>query len=68
METLVRDVRYAARSLARSPGLVAVLVLCLGLGIGVNATMFGVFNATVLRGPSGRDVGRVVQIEPGNGD
>jgi hypothetical protein len=53
METFVRDVRYAARSLKASPGLMFVLVACLGWGIGVNTTMFSVFNATVLRGAVG---------------
>jgi putative ABC transport system permease protein len=64
----VRDVRYAARTLARSPGLVIVTVLCLGLGIGVNATIFNLFNAAVLQEPTAREPQRLVRIEPGNSD
>jgi putative ABC transport system permease protein len=67
-DSLVRDVRYALRTLRKTPGLVALVVLCLGLGIGVNTTLFSLFNAVLLRGPSAREPERLVQIEPGNGD
>ena len=63
-----RDLRYAVRTLRKSPGHVAVVVLCLGLGIGVNTTIFGLFNAALLTPPTGRDPDRLVQIEPGNSD
>jgi putative ABC transport system permease protein len=62
------DLRYAIRTLQKSPGLVAVVVVCLGLGIGVNTTIFSLFNAALLTGPTGRDPERLVQVEPGNGD
>jgi predicted permease len=65
---LVRDLRYALRTLRKSPGLVVVVVLCLGLGIGVNTTIFSLLNAALLTGPTGREPDRLVQIEPGNGD
>ena len=45
-----------------------MLVLCLSIGIGVNTTLFTLFNATVLQGPTAREPRRLVQIEPGNGD
>jgi predicted permease len=35
-----RDLRFAARMLAKAPGFAAVSVLCLALGIGVNSTVF----------------------------
>jgi len=63
-----RDLRYAVRTLRKSPGHVAVVVLCLGLGIGVNTTIFGLFNAALLTPPTGPDPDRLVQIEPGNSD
>lgn len=66
VERFGADIRYAWRTLARTPGVLAVLVLCLGLG--VNTTLFTLFNVTVLQGPTARDASRLVQIEPGNGD
>ncbi len=44
-------VRQATRGLRRSPGLTAAVVLTLGLGIGVNAAMFGVVDRILLRAP-----------------
>jgi putative ABC transport system permease protein len=52
-EVLWRDLRHAVRSLSRSPGFTSVSVLCLALGIGANATMFGVADRLFLRPPPG---------------
>ena len=49
MDTLLQDLRYALRALARSPGFTAAVVLTLGLGIGTTAAVFGVLDRTVLR-------------------
>jgi macrolide transport system ATP-binding/permease protein len=67
-DALARDVRYALATLRREPGVVAVLVACLGLGIGVNATVFGIFNAALLQGPTAIEPDRIVRVEPGNSD
>jgi predicted permease len=67
-DALCRDLRYAVATLRREPLVVSVLVACLGLGIGVNATIFGVFNATLLQSPTAIDSERIVRVEPGNGD
>ena len=67
-DALTRDLRYALAALRREPGVVAVLIACLGLGIGVNATVFGIFNAALLQGPTAIEPDRIVRIEPGNGD
>ena len=63
LDQLRLDLRYAARSLGRNPGFTAVAVLCLALGIGANATTFGVVDALLFRAPPHvRDVERVVRI------
>jgi predicted permease len=46
------DVAYTARSLRREGGYAAVVVLTLALGIGANATMFGVVDRLLLRQPA----------------
>jgi putative ABC transport system permease protein len=49
MSTIFNDVRFAARSLCRTWGLSLVAVLCMGLGIGVCATLFSAANPWLFR-------------------
>ncbi len=51
IDELIQDLRYAGRTLRRSPLLVAVATLSLGLGIGANTVAFSVLNALILRRP-----------------
>jgi predicted permease len=51
LETMGQDVRYVLRSLRSSPGFTAMVVVTLGLGIGANATMFGIIDQLLLRQP-----------------
>ncbi len=48
-ETLLKDVRYALRWMARSPGFSAVAILSLGLGVGVNTAMFSLVDSLLFR-------------------
>src|SRR5713226_4199879 len=49
---VLQDLRYALRTLARSPGLSLAAVLTLGLGIGANTAMFGVVDRLFFRPPA----------------
>ena len=66
--SLIQDLTYAARSLRKTPGLVAVVVLTLTLGIGVNTTLFNLLNSIVLAPPTAVEPERLVRIDPGNGN
>jgi predicted permease len=49
IEDFLRDLRYAARQLRRSPGFALTAILTLSVGIGANVVVFGVLNALLLR-------------------
>jgi putative ABC transport system permease protein len=49
MRDLWRDFLYSARSLAKSPGLTAMAILTLALGIGANAAVFSILDPLLLR-------------------
>ena len=49
IETLVQDLRFSQRVLAKSPGFTLVAVFTLALAIGANAVVFGILNAVIIR-------------------
>jgi predicted permease len=63
LEQSWQDVRHAWRSLSKSPGFVAVALLSLAFGIGVNTAIFTLVNGILLKQLPLPDAGRIVQLE-----
>lgn len=59
---MFRDLRYALRSLKKSPGLVAVAVVSLGLGLGLTNTMFSLLDALTHPYVPYKDADRLYQV------
>src|SRR5712691_3616272 len=61
--SLLRDLRVAFRSLARTKGLAVTVVLTLALGIGANAAIFSLVRGVLLRPLVNRDENRLIYIQ-----
>jgi putative ABC transport system permease protein len=62
VEQVIREVRYAIRSLARSPGFAAIAVITLALGIGANTAVFSIVHGVLLRPLPYPDGDRLVSL------
>jgi putative ABC transport system permease protein len=59
---LLRDIRYALRNLWHSKGFATVAILCLGFGIGLNATIFSVIDGVLLKPYPYTDPDRILVV------
>ena len=69
MDTLFQDLRYAIRTLARSPGFTAAAVVALALGVGGSSAIFSVLEGVVLRplaAPQPEQLVRLYETIPGD--
>ena len=65
LEDLARDLRYALRSLRRTPGFTVVVLLTIALGVAANAAIFGVAHGILFKPLPYRDPARLMVIWDG---
>jgi ABC-type antimicrobial peptide transport system permease subunit len=66
METLIKDLRFGIRSLAKRPAFTAIAVLTLALGIGASAAIFSVVDGVLLKSLPYPDADQIVQLREVN--
>ena len=62
LDTLLGDLRFAARSLRKNPGFGVIAIATLALGIGANTAIFSVVDTVILRPLAYPDAGRLFTI------
>jgi predicted permease len=62
LENVLRDLRYAVRTLAKRPAITLVAAISIGLGIGANATIFAMVSRFVLRPAPVGDPARLLSL------
>jgi len=63
MSVLTQDIRYALRTLARTPGFTAIVIVTLGLGIGANTAIFSLMDQVLLRLLPVKHAEQLVQLD-----
>jgi putative ABC transport system permease protein len=66
MPSVLKDLKFACRLLARNPGLTAAIVLILALAIGANTAIFSVVSSALLRHMPWKNVDRMVLVDEAN--
>ena len=62
MSTLLQDLKYGFRMLAKNPAFTAIAVISLGLGIGANTTIFSFVNALLFRPPAVESPSQLLEV------
>src|SRR5690349_181852 len=62
MDSIIKDIRYGLRSLAKRPAFTAVAVITIALGIGLNTAIFSVINSVLLRPLPYADASRLISF------
>lgn len=65
MGTLIKDIRYGLRMLAKTPAFTVVAILSLALGVGANSTVFSLLDAVMLRSLPVHNPEQIVEIATG---
>jgi predicted permease len=63
MKDFVQEMRFAFRTMGKSPGFTSVVVLTLALGIGANTAIFGLIDQLLVRPLPVREPGRLVVLD-----
>ena len=63
MSSFIQDLRYALRTITRTPGFTAIVILTLGLGIGANTAIFSLMDQVLLRMLPVQNPEQLVQLD-----